>query len=223
MSTTTLLAFAAAALLLLVIPGPAVMYIVTRSAAQGRKAGLVSVAGIHLGTVVHIVAAMIGLSAILAASATAFTVVKLVGAAYLIWLGLQSIRSYQRGKVETDVSVAPRRLRRVFVDAVVLNVLNPKTAIFFLSFVPQFIDPETAHPVLDIATLGAVFIVLGLVSDGAYASPVDGSAAGSAAHHGSNVVKISSPEAPISDWVPSPPSPAAIRAELPPTVVDPGQ
>ncbi|MEZ5377217.1 MAG: LysE family translocator [Acidimicrobiales bacterium] len=169
MSTTTLLAFAAAALLLLVIPGPAVMYIVTRSAAQGRKAGLVSVAGIHLGTVVHIVAAMIGLSAILAASATAFTVVKLVGAAYLIWLGLQSIRSYQRGKVETDVSVAPRRLRRVFVDAVVLNVLNPKTAIFFLSFVPQFIDPETAHPVLDIATLGAVFIVLGLVSDGAYA------------------------------------------------------
>ncbi len=170
MPLNTLLAFSAATLLLLVIPGPAVMYIVTRSAAQGRRAGLVSVAGIHLGTMVHILAAMVGLSAVLAASATAFTVVKMVGAAYLVWLGIQSIRAYRLGSAEaTKPVVEDRPLRRVFVDGVVLNVLNPKTAIFFLSFVPQFVDPNTLHPVRDVATLGAVFILLGLVSDGAFA------------------------------------------------------
>lgn len=170
MSPNTLLAFSAATLLLLVIPGPAVMYIVTRSAAQGRRAGLVSVAGIHLGTVVHVLAAMIGLSAVLAASATAFTIVKFVGAAYLIWLGVQSIRAYRLGSVaEANQVVEERALRRVFIDGAVLNVLNPKTAIFFLSFVPQFVDPGTIHPVRDVAALGAVFIVLGLISDSAYA------------------------------------------------------
>jgi threonine/homoserine/homoserine lactone efflux protein len=144
MSPNTLLAYSAATLVLLVIPGPAVMYIVTRSAAQGRRAGLVSVAGIHVGTIVHVLAAMIGLSAVLAASATAFTIVKFVGAAYLIWLGVQSIRAYRLGSVaETTQVVEERALRRVFIDGAVLNVLNPKTAIFFLSFVPQFVDPGT--------------------------------------------------------------------------------
>lgn len=182
MAVNTLLTFCLAALVLLVIPGPAVMYIVTRSAAQGRRAGLVSVAGIHVGTMVHVVAAMIGLSAILAASATAFTTVKLVGAAYLIWLGIRSIRagrviragrSSPGGRFTLDdddeASIETRSLRRVFADGVLLNILNPKTALFFLSFVPQFIDPATAHPGLDLATLGGVFIALGLVSDGAYA------------------------------------------------------
>lgn len=170
MSTTTLLAFAAAALLLLVLPGPAVMYIVTRSATQGRRAGLVSVAGIHAGTIVHVLAAMIGLSAILAASATAFTVVKLAGAVYLVWLGVQSIRSWRSGLTELPrLTVEERPLTRIFVDGAVLNILNPKTAIFFLSFVPQFVDPQTAHPVLDLAALGALFIAIGLLTDGAYA------------------------------------------------------
>jgi threonine/homoserine/homoserine lactone efflux protein len=169
-SVNTLLAFSLAALVLLVIPGPAVMYIVARSAAQGRRAGLVSVAGIHLGTVVHVVAAMVGLSAILAASATAFTTIKLIGAGYLIWLGLQSIRSH-RSVVDDggEPAVEVRPLARIFIDGVILNILNPKTALFFLSFVPQFIDPASTHPVLDLATLGAVFIALGFVSDGAYA------------------------------------------------------
>ena len=170
MSTGTLLTFAAATMILLVIPGPAVMYIVTRSAAQGRRAGLVSVAGIHVGTVVHVVAAMIGLSAVLAASATAFTVVKMAGAAYLIWLGVQSIRSYRNDVPEhADDLVSHRPLSRIFVDGVVLNILNPKTAICFLSFVPQFVDPSTARPGLDVAALGGVFILLGLVTDGGYA------------------------------------------------------
>jgi threonine/homoserine/homoserine lactone efflux protein len=170
MSLHTLAAFTAATLVLLLIPGPAVMYIVTRSAAQGRRAGLVSVAGIHLGTVVHVVAAMVGLSALLAASATAFTLVKLVGAGYLVWLGIGSIRAYRRGAASLPgAPVEPRALTRVFVDGAVLNVLNPKTAIFFLSFVPQFVDPDAASPVLAIATLGAVFIALGLVTDSGYA------------------------------------------------------
>ncbi len=168
--SANLLAFSAATLVLLVIPGPAVMYIVTRSAAQGPKAGLVSVAGIHVGTVVHVVAAMVGLSAVLAASATAFTVVRFAGAGYLIWLGVQSLRSYRRGVHDpTGASAEPRELRRVFADGVVLNILNPKTAIFFLSFVPQFVDPASTRPVADVAVLGALFIALGLVTDGAYA------------------------------------------------------
>ena len=170
MSPNTLFAFSAATLLLLVIPGPAVMYIVTRSATQGRRAGLVSVAGIHLGTVVHVFAATIGLSAVLAASATAFTIVKFIGAAYLIGLGIQSIHAYRLGAAEESKPVVDQRsLQRVFVDGVVLNVLNPKTAIFFLSFVPQFVDPGTLHPIRDVAALGAVFIILGLISDSAYA------------------------------------------------------
>ncbi len=170
MSGNTLVAFSAAALILLIIPGPGVMYIVTRSATQGRRAGVVSVFGIHLGSVVHIVAAMIGLSAVLAASATAFTIVKFVGASYLVWLGIQSIRSYRSASTSDDPPVVElRSLRRVFTDGVILNVLNPKVAIFFLSFVPQFVDSATTSPARDVALLGAVFIVLGVVSDSVYA------------------------------------------------------
>ncbi len=129
-----------------------------------------SVAGIHLGTIAHVLAAMVGLSAVLAASATAFSVVKIVGATYLIWLGIESLRSYRRGLLDEPAqAVEHRSLRRVFTDGVILNVLNPKTAIFFLSFVPQFVDPATVHPVRDVAILGAVFIFLGLISDGFYA------------------------------------------------------
>lgn len=166
----TLLAFAAATLVLLVIPGPSVLYIVTRSAAQGRRAGLVSVAGIHLGTVVHIVAAMVGLSAVLATSAAAFTVVKLAGAAYLLVLGVQSLRSYRRQAALADApALEQRSLRRIFRDGVIVNVLNPKTAVFFLAYVPQFVDQDATHPTVSLAVLGGVFIGLGLLSDGAYA------------------------------------------------------
>lgn len=168
---TTLIGFGGAALVLLLLPGPAVMYIVARSASQGTRAGLVSVAGIHLGTVVHIGAAMVGLSAILATSATAFAVVKLLGAGYLIWLGIRSLLAFRKGSHEFDESsVAPRRLRSVFVDGFVLNMLNPKTAIFFLSFVPQFVDADAAGAATQVAVFGAVFIGLGLITDGAYAS-----------------------------------------------------
>lgn len=147
------------------------MYIVTRSATQGRVAGLVSVAGIHLGTMVHVAAAMLGLSAVLATSATAFTAVKLVGAAYLIWLGVQSLRSYRVASDEPakEQVMQQQSLRRTFADGFLVNLLNPKTAIFFLSFVPQFVDQQASSPALRVALLGAIFIGLGMITDSIYA------------------------------------------------------
>lgn len=159
--------FVSASLVLLLIPGPAVMYIVTRSADQGRTAGLVSVAGIHAGTLVHIAAAVLGLSAVVATSAQAFTVVKLAGAAYLIYLGVRTLR---RRETEETASVGPERsLKRVFWDGTLVNVLNPKTALFFLAFVPQFVDPLGANPGAELVVLGFLFIAIGVVTDGAYA------------------------------------------------------
>lgn len=165
-SFASLLVFSGATLVLLVVPGPAVTYIVSRTVAQGRRAGLLSVAGIHLGTMVHVVAALVGLSAVLAGSATAFTVVKLAGAVYLIHLGIRAFRGR-----EAPVSGEPavRSDRRVFIDGFVVNVLNPKTAIFFLAFVPQFVDPTAGSVTGQLLVLGGVFIALGIVSDATYA------------------------------------------------------
>jgi threonine/homoserine/homoserine lactone efflux protein len=159
--------FVGAALALLVVPGPAVLYVVTRSIHQGRRAGLVSVAGIHLGTLVHITAATAGLSALLVSSATAFTVVKLAGAAYLIVLGLWTLLAR---RPDTEIALGgERRLRRVFAQGVVVNVLNPKTALFFLAFLPQFVDRSRGHVTLQIALLGIVFAVLGMMTDSLWA------------------------------------------------------
>ena len=166
---STLVVFSAAALLLLIVPGPAVLYIVTRSATQGRRAGLVSVAGIHVGTLVHIAFAVVGLSAILVASSRAFTTVRLAGAAYLVLLGIQALRRPNRPNGAPRPLSGPRSMLRVFVDGVVLNILNPKTALFFLAFVPQFVDVDAGNATAQLLVLGAVFILLGIVSDGAYA------------------------------------------------------
>lgn len=160
--------FAGAALALLLIPGPAVLYIVARSASQGRAAGLVSVVGIHVGTLVHIAAAVLGLSAIIVASATAFTAVKLAGAGYLVFLGVRTIM--QRGGFSSATGEpTARSTRRIFTDGIVLNILNPKTAIFFLAFVPQFVDVDAGNTTAQVVALGVLFISLGLVTDGAYA------------------------------------------------------
>lgn len=131
-------AFAVASLALLVVPGPSVLYIVTRSMDQGRAAGLVSVLGIHTGSIVHVAAAALGLSAILASSALTYGIVKYVGAAYLIWLGIRALRC--RDQERPDVAGKGHSLRRVYAQGVVVNVLNPKTALFFLAFLPQFVD-----------------------------------------------------------------------------------
>ena len=155
--------FFLASLVLLLVPGPAVLYIVARSADQGRKAGLVSVAGIHLGTTVHLAAAVLGLSAVIAASATAFTVVKLAGATYLLYLGIRTLRS--AAPVVSDAHGSHRSMRRVFFDGAIVNVLNPKTALFFLAFVPQFVDPAAGDATVQLIILGATFTALSMITD----------------------------------------------------------
>jgi threonine/homoserine/homoserine lactone efflux protein len=166
-SLTALLLFAAASIALLVVPGPAVLYVVTRSVSQGRRAGLVSVLGVHAGSVVHVAAAALGLSALLASSATAFAIVKYLGAAYLVWLGVQKLRTRHDGATAPEAPPVPPR--RLFAQGIVVNVLNPKTAIFFLAFLPQFVDPSRGPVALQIVVFGACFIVLGMLSDGGYA------------------------------------------------------
>ena len=158
--------FVAAALVMLIVPGPSVLYIVARSVEGGRTSGLISVLGIQTGALVHIAFAALGLSAILASSAVAFSVVKWLGAAYLVWLGLRRIFG---GDEEEDVSVEPERLPRVYLQGVVVNVLNPKTALFFLAFLPQFVDPARGAAWTQVLLLGATFVVLALCSDGLYA------------------------------------------------------
>ena len=164
---STLLVFAGAALALLVVPGPAVLYIVTRGIEQGRTAALVSMLGVQAGALVHVVAAAIGLSALLVQSATAFAVVKYAGALYLVFLGLRKLFGGER--VQPVHGRPPRRLRRLFGEGIVVNVLNPKAALFFLAFLPQFVDPDAGSVGLQIALLGLLFILIAIVSDGLYA------------------------------------------------------
>jgi threonine/homoserine/homoserine lactone efflux protein len=164
---STLALFMLASLALAVVPGPAVLYIVAQSVDQGRLAGLVSALGIGVGGLVHVIAATIGLSSLLASSATAFTVVKFAGAAYLVVLGVR--RLLTREEVGEEVLRPPRARRRIFVDGVVVNVLNPKTALFFLAFLPQFVDPDHGAATLQILLLGLIFVAIALCSDSVWA------------------------------------------------------
>jgi threonine/homoserine/homoserine lactone efflux protein len=159
--------FVAASLALTIVPGPAVLYIVARSVEGGRAAGLVSVLGIGVGGLVHVAFAAVGLSAILVSSAAAFSVVKWLGVAYLIYLGIG--RFLARDEESSAVTVEKEPLSRVFSQGVVVNVLNPKTALFFLAFLPQFVDPSRGAVTTQIALLGITFVVLALCTDGLYA------------------------------------------------------
>lgn len=162
--------FVLASLGMAVVPGPAVLYIVARGMDQGRFAGMVSALGIAVGGMVHVVASAFGLAALLAASAEAFTVVKLAGAAYLIWLGIHKLfLEKATGAAEQAAVVEPQPLARVFAQGVVVNVLNPKTALFFLAFLPQFADPARGAFALQIVLLGVIHNVVALTSDTAYA------------------------------------------------------
>jgi threonine/homoserine/homoserine lactone efflux protein len=164
---STLTLFVLASLALAVVPGPAVLYIVAQSVDQGRVAGMVSALGIGVGGLVHVVAATIGLSSLLASSATAFTVVKYAGAAYLVGLGVR--RLLTREQVGEEILRPSRGRRRIFVDGVVVNVLNPKTALFFLAFLPQFVDPGQGTATLQILALGLIFVAIALCSDSLWA------------------------------------------------------
>lgn len=165
--TPTLFLFALASLALLVIPGPSVLFIVARSLEQGRAAGLASVLGVQLGALVHVVFALLGLSALLFQSAFAFSFVKYAGAAYLIYLGLRTLLS--KTARDENVIVEVVALPRVFLQGFLVNVLNPKTALFFLAFLPQFVHPERGAVAPQVALLGMLFIALATVSDGLYA------------------------------------------------------
>jgi threonine/homoserine/homoserine lactone efflux protein len=158
--------FALAALALLLIPGPSVLYIVFQSAEQGRRVGLASVAGIHLGTLVHVAAASAGLSALIVASSLAFSVVKYAGAAYLVYLGMRKLLDRD---ADTPIEREREPLRRAFARGAVVNILNPKTALFFLAFLPQFVAPDRGGVWSQALVLGFVFVGLGLVTDSLYA------------------------------------------------------
>ena len=167
--------FVPAALALLVVPGPAVLYIVTQSVSRGRRAGLVSMLGIEAGGLVHVLAAAVGLSALLASSAVAFSIVKYAGAAYLVFLGLRRLLGRDNG---TAPGAAETRTHgQLFRQGVVVNVLNPKTALFFLAFLPQFVDRSSGSVTLQLLVLGLLFVTLATLSDGLYAV-----AAGAAGH-----------------------------------------
>ena len=165
--TTTLGVFVGAALILLITPGPAVLYIVARSVDQGRLAGLISGAGLSCGGLVHVAAASFGLSAILVSSATLFAVVKLAGAAYLVWLGVRTLLTAK--KLDGQVAEPRRSLRRIFRDGVVVNLLNPKAAAFFFAFLPQFVDPQRGSAPAQFLILGLIFVALGMLTDACYA------------------------------------------------------
>lgn len=160
--------FTVAAALLLLTPGPAVLYIVARSVEQGRIAGLASVFGITTGTLVHVLASTLGLSALLASSTLAFALVKYAGAGYLIYMGVRRIT--KRADTPTSpVNLPSRSLGRLYRDGFIVNLLNPKTALFFLAFLPQFVDPSRGAVPFQIASLGLLFTLMGLTSDGLYA------------------------------------------------------
>ena len=165
---TSIAVFSVAAILLLLTPGPAVLYIVARSVEQGRIAGLASVCGITTGTLVHVLAASLGLSALLASSALAFAVVKFAGAGYLIYIGVRRILS-RADAPAAQTGLPVRSLGRLYRDGFVVNLLNPKTALFFLAFLPQFVDPSRGAVPSQIAFLGLLFTVMGLIGDGLYA------------------------------------------------------
>lgn len=166
-----LLLFLAAALLLLLTPGPAVFYIVARSVDQGRAAGLISVLGIELGNLVHVLAATLGLSALVMSSALAFSVVKDVGAVYLVYLGLRAL--FGREAMAQPSELRRLSFGRVFRQGILVAVLNPKTALFFLAFLPQFVDPAQGSVTAQLFCLGCLFVLMGTVTDGLYALLAD--------------------------------------------------
>jgi threonine/homoserine/homoserine lactone efflux protein len=159
--------FLLAALVLLLTPGPAVLYIIARSLDQGRLAGLVSVLSIEVGNFCHVLFAAFGLSLLLASSPLAFAVVKYLGAAYLVSLGLR--RFFGRGTVPGEVHVERQGLGRIFAQGVVVAVFNPKTALFFFTFLPQFVDPQAGSMPRQLLTLGSLFVGMALCTDSLYA------------------------------------------------------
>lgn len=159
--------FMIAALALLLVPGPAVLYITARSASQGRMAGLVSVLAIETANFTQAVAAALGLSAILYSSALVFNVVKYVGAAYLIYLGISKL--FFSNDTATENAVEPESLGSIYWQGFAVNILNPKTALFFFAFLPQFVNPQSGNATFQTMLLGTIFVAMAVVTDSLYA------------------------------------------------------
>ena len=169
LNTTLLLGFVAAALVVLVLPGPGVFYVMARTLGQGTKAGLISALGLSTGVLAHVVAAVAGLSAILLTSATAFEIVRMLGAGYLIYLGLKALLAARKAGQGKITVATPLPAGRIFRDGVIVSVLNPKIAVFFLAFLPQFVDPALGAVPLQILLLGLFYALLAMMTDGGYA------------------------------------------------------
>lgn len=159
--------FMGATLALLLVPGPAVLYITARSANQGRLAGLVSVLAIETANFLQAVAATLGLSAILLSSALAFDIVKYLGAAYLIYLGIRKLLVSEEGSTHGEVKA--ESLSRIYWQGFAINLLNPKTALFFFAFLPQFVDPAKGNVTTQTLLLGALFVGMAIITDSLYA------------------------------------------------------
>jgi threonine/homoserine/homoserine lactone efflux protein len=164
---STLALFALAALALIAIPGPNMVYVATRSMSEGRRSGFASALGLLTGTLVNVIAAAAGLSALIASSATAYDVLRYLGAAYLVFLGVKALRG--RGSGSGAVAPRPVSLARAYRQAIVVQLLNPKVALFFLAFLPQFVDPERGPVWTQVLVLGAILGSLGFLMDCAYA------------------------------------------------------
>ena len=162
MSGTNLSLFLLAASIIAVVPGPGIFYVAARTLSGGRKAGVASTFGTALGGLVHVIAAGLGVSVIILASAQLFTALKLVGALYLIWLG---IRTICEGGNAPPEETGPTGAKRVFREGVVVEAFNPKTAAFFLAFIPQFLEPAAAYPALQFMMLGLISVALNTFAD----------------------------------------------------------
>jgi len=167
MEVSNLSLFMSAAFMLIFTPGPAVLYITTKSMEQGWKAGFVSTLGIEFATLVHVGAATLGISTILMASPVIFDLIKILGVVYLLYLGIRKLTS--RAQLSETDGQKHKNLRSVFSQAVTVELLNPQTALFFLAFLPQFVDPAQGAVPLQFLTLGMIFVTLAVIVEGSYA------------------------------------------------------
>ena len=165
--TSQLLSFIAASVAILVIPGPSVLFVITRGVALGRRAAVATVVGNESGLLVHVIAVALGVGAIVQRSVLLFNTIKLVGALYLVWLGISAVR-HRKDWVTTMAGPSHRSPGRLWRDGFIVGLTNPKSTLFFLAVLPQFVTPERGHASLQLLVLGLVFVVLAAINDGIY-------------------------------------------------------
>jgi threonine/homoserine/homoserine lactone efflux protein len=164
-STGPLIAFAVTAFALIVVPGPSVLFVISRGVALGRRAAVATVVGNAAGAYSQVVVVAVGLGALIERSAALFTAVKLVGAVYVVYLGVQAVRHRRRLASVIDAATAPRSTRRILREGYVVGITNPKAAVFMAAVLPQFTDPAQGHVRLQLLVLGLIFVAIALVSD----------------------------------------------------------